>query len=630
VAAGEPRPVGRLFASLVLAAGIAVAYAPVAGFDYINFDDDRYVTANPIVRGGLSWSGVARTVTETHAALWHPLTSLSHMADVTLFGLRPGPAHVVNVLFHAAGTVACFLVLAALTGRTGPSAVVAMLVAWHPTRVESVAWISERKDVLSMLLFWATLGAWLAYVRRPGLPRFLVALACFTAALLAKSMVVTLPVVLLLLDFWPLARLHLGWRRLLREKLPFVALAAVAAAITYQVQASGGAVATGELVSPGQRIANAIVASVRHLGLVAWPSGLAVFYPYRVWPTPTVLLAAGVLAALTAGAIAARQRAPWVAMGWCWYLATLFPVSGIVQAGSQSMADRFSYLPSVGLAVALVWSAAALAERARTPAWLLAGSAAAVGALLLGLSRRQVMTWRDSETVSRHTLAVTGDNYLAENLLGEALAAQGRFDEAAGHYAASVRLNPRFAEGQNNVGNSLLRAGRPEAAEPYFRRAIALDPRLAEPHNGLGSMLADRGDDIGAATEFRAALAVRPDYPEARVNLAHTLRRQGDFAGSVAFYRQVIAQRPDWLDARTGLAQALLGMGQVVEAEDLLRNIVTQAPERLDAAFYLAAVTAERGATDEARALLGELLRRAPDFEPARALLSQLDAGPPR
>jgi len=574
-----------------LVAGVLVAYAPVGGFDFVNFDDPQYVTANPIVRDGLSWRGVGWIVVHPHAKLWHPLTSLSHMADVTLFGVRPGPAHLVNVALHAAGTVACFLVLAALTGRVGPSAAVAMLVGWHPARVESVAWIAERKDVLSMLFAWGTLGAWLAWVHAPTRRRFVLALACFAGALLSKSMMVTLPGVLLLLDFWPLDRLQLGWRKLLGEKMPFAILAAVCAVVTYHVQASGGAVATGDLVPLGQRLGNATVAYVRYLGLLAWPSGLAIFYPYRVWPAPTVALAAAALAVLTLGALAVRQRAPWVTMGWLWYACTLLPVSGIVQAGSQSMADRFAYLPSIGLAIALVWSVAAVPS-ARAPAWGLAGVTLAVGALLLGLSRRQVMTWRDSETVFAHALAVTGDNYLAHNQLGEALAAQQRFAEAAPHYEASARLNPAYPEAQNNLGNVKLRLGLFAEAEPYFRRAAALDPTLAEPHNGLGTAFSARGDDTAAVAAFRAALARRPEYPEALLNLAHALRRQADFTASADAYRRVVAWRPDWLDARVGLARALAGLGRIGEAEATLR----------------------------------EVLRLDPGFTPARELLGQLEA----
>jgi Flp pilus assembly protein TadD len=575
-----PGPSARLVFAAGLAAGVLVAFAPVGGFDFINFDDPQYVTANPVVRDGLTWHGVGWILVHPHAKLWHPLTSLSHMADVTLFGMRAGPAHLVNVALHAAGTVACFLVLTALTGRVGPSAAVAMLAGWHPTRVESVAWIAERKDVLSMFFAWVTLGAWLAYVRRPSRRRFATALAAFAGAVLSKSMMVTLPGVLLLLDFWPLDRLRLGWRRLLGEKVPFALLAGACAAVTYHVQASGGAVAGADVVPLGVRLANATVAYVRYLGLLAWPSGLALFYPYRVWPPSTVAVAAATLVALTVGAVAARRRAPWVTVGWLWYVFTLLPVSSIVQAGSQSMADRFVYLPSIGLAIALVWSVASLASPPRVPGAMLGGASLALAALLLALSRRQVMTWRDSETVFAHALAVTGDNYLAHNHLGEALAAQQRFAEAAPHYMESVRLNPAYPEAQNNVGNTKLRLGLFAEAEPYFRRAAALDPALAEPHNGLGTVLSARGDDAGATIEFRAALARRPEYPEALLNLAHALRHQGDFSASADAYRQVVAWRPEWLDARVGLARALSGLGRLDEAEATLRATL-----RLDPGF---------------------------------------------
>jgi tetratricopeptide (TPR) repeat protein len=500
-----------------------------------------------------------------------------------------------------------------------------MLFAWHPARVESVAWIAERKDALSVLLAWATLGAWGAYVRRPHLARFAATLGLFTASVLAKSMMVTLPLVLLLLDAWPLGRLGRGWRPLVREKLPFLAIAAMCAAVTYHVQAAGGAVAPVDAVGWGQRLANATVAWVRHLGLLAWPAGLAIFHPYRIWPAPVVAAAGATMVALSLGALAAWRRAPYVTVGWLWYVVTLLPVSGILQAGSQSMADRFTYLPSVGLAIAVVWTIVEHGPASRRARATLGVAAAALGVVLLAQSRRQVQTWRTSETVFRHALAVTADNYLAHNHLGEALAADRRHDEAMPHYVEAVRLNPRYPEAQNNLGNALARAGRAAEAEAYYRRAIALDPALPEAHNGLGAVLAERGDLGGAVTEYRAALAERPDYPEALGNLGAALRRQGDFAGAVRAYRRTTALRPEWLDARVGLARALAGLGRHADAEATLRDVLARAPDDPEATVYLAALLAERGAGAEARAALDAVLRRQPDFAPARELRRQLE-----
>jgi Flp pilus assembly protein TadD len=575
---------------LVLVGGVLAAYAPVGGFGFINFDDPQYVTANPVVRQGLTAESVGWILVNPHAKLWHPLTSLSHLLDVTLFGLDPGPPHLVNVALHAAGTWACFVVLLALTGRFWPSAVVAMLFAWHPARVESVAWIAERKDVLSTLFAWATLGAWVAYVRAPSRARYALVFTALTAAVLAKSMLVTLPAVLLLLDVWPLARARLGWPTLLVEKLPFAVLAVACAAVTYYVQQSGGAVAPDELLGLGQRVGNATVAYVRYLGLLVWPTGLAIFYPYRAWSPSTVAIAASVVGALTLGALAVRRTAPYVTIGWLWYLITLFPVSGIVQAGSQSMADRFTYWPSVGLALALVWTLADHAPLQRLPRLAVPTLVAMLGMALLGLTRRQVLTWRDSETVFRHAIAVTGDNYLAQNQLGEALAAQQRHEEAAPHYEESARLNPTYPEAQNNLGNVRLRRDEAAAAEGFYRRAISLDATMAEPHNGLGTVLARRDDLAGAAAEFRAALALRPDYPEALANLGDALLRLGDFSGAADAYARTLAHRSEWLDVQVGLALALANLGRLREAHDQLRHV----------------------------------LARAPDFAPARALLAQL------
>jgi tetratricopeptide (TPR) repeat protein len=623
-----PRAALRALVSLALVAGVLVVYAPVREFGFINFDDPQYVTTNPVVRDGLSWSSVGWALTGPHAKLWHPLTSLSHLLDTTLFGVVPGPPHLGNVALHAASAWACFAVLLAMTGRFGPSAAAAMLFAWHPARVESVAWIAERKDVLSMLLAWATLGAWTAHVRRPSRGRLALAVFCCAASILSKAMMVSLPLVLLLLDGWPLGRLALGWKRLLAEKAPFFVLAGVSATITYVVQSAGGAVA-GDDLGLATRAANATVATVRYLGLLAWPVDLAIFYPYRSWPASTVALAAATLAGLTAAAFVVRHRLPYVTMGWLWYLVTLFPVSGIVQAGSQSMADRFTYLPSVGLAIALAWTLADAARALRLPAALPLALAAGTGVAMLVATRRQVETWRDSETVFRHAITVTGDNYLAENQLGEALAARGRLDEAAPHYERSLRLNPRFPEAHVNVANAFARRGETAAAEARYREALALDPRLPEAHNGLGVLLAQRGDHAGAAREYRAALAHRALYAEAQSNLGNALRHQGDFAGAAQAYEAALALQPGWLDARVGLARAQVGMGRAAEAEGTLRAVLAQDPGQVEAEFYLVLLLLDRGAVVEARERIGDVLRRRPDFEPARALLHELDGRSP-
>jgi len=573
----------RALVSLTLVAGVVLAYAPVRNAGFINFDDPQYVTANPVVRGGLSWPAVGWALAGPHAKLWHPLTSLSHLLDVTLFGVAPGPPHLVNVVLHAASAWACFAVLLHLTGRLGPSAAVAMLFAWHPARVESVAWVAERKDVLSMLLAWATIGAWTAYVRRPSRSRLALAVLCFAGSVLSKAMMVTLPLVLLLLDAWPLRRLDLGWKTLLREKAPFFLLAVVSALVTYHVQSAGGAVAGGDVLALPTRAANATVAAVRYLGLLAWPVDLAIFYPYRTWSTLEVALAAAALTTLTAGAVAVRRYLPYVTMGWLWYLATLFPVSGIVQAGSQSMADRFTYLPSVGLAIAVAWTVADCVRRFRLPMVLPVALTVLAGTAMLAGTRRQVLVWRDSETVFRHALAVTGDNYLAENHLGEALAARGRFDEAAPHYEASLRMNPRYPEARVNVANALARRGNADDAEAQYRQAIALDPNLPEAHNGLGVLLASRGDYAGAAQAYRAALALRPRYAEAQSNLGNALRNQGDFAGAIEAYEITIALQPGWLDVWIGLARAQAAMGRLQDAERTLRAVLARAPDDAEA-----------------------------------------------
>jgi len=543
--ADEPRaalPPDALLVAAALVAGILVVYAPVRTFDFVSFDDPQYVTDNPDVAGGLTLRSIGWAFTAAYAANWHPLTWLSHMLDVSLFGLDPGPHHVTNVLLHVASSLLLYALLRTLLPSRRASAFVALVFALHPLRVESVAWVSERKDVLSTLFWMLTLRAYVGWVRRPGRGRYALVVVLFALGLMAKPMLVTLPVVLLLLDWWPLRRLPTvpGWRdvaALVPEKLPLVALAAGAAAATVYAQHSFGAMVTLDKIPPFARLANAAVSYVRYVGATLWPADLAIFYPYRPWPGGVVWTAVLALAGASAAAIACARRYPYVLVGWLWYLVTLLPVIGLMQVGSQAMADRFTYVPQIGLLLVV-----ALAASDAIASGVVLGVATAAIALACTIaSARQVRYWRDTETLFDHALAVTRDNYLAHLSLGEALVRQHRFDEARPHYLEALRLNPASAGAHLNVGNMLIRDGHDDQAEPQLREALRIKSDFPEAQNSLGLLLTRRGRGDEAIHYYRAALAARPSYAEAHDNLGAALRSRGDYAGAAAEYRAALA-----------------------------------------------------------------------------------------
>jgi protein O-mannosyl-transferase len=539
--AGAERPpeaTARL-RSLGLALGLAVltvlVFAPVVGNDFVTLDDPAYVTGNRQVRRGLTAEGFVWAWGAEVAANWHPLTLLSHMLDCELYGLDPGGHHLTSLLLHAANAVLLFAVWRRLTGAAARSAVVAALFAVHPLHVESVAWVAERKDVLSGFFFLLTLAAWAGWVRRPTRSRYLLALLAFVLGLLAKPMLVTLPLVLLLLDVWPLERLPRGapaaevrraLGRLVREKLPFFVAALAASVVTLFTQRE--AMFPLAALPPTQRVANALLAYAAYLGDTVWPQGLTVFYPLPpAQPVWRVALAAALFATLTGAALARLRRAPWLAVGWLWFAGMLLPVIGLLQVGSQGRADRYTYLPSIGLFAALVWEVCELALRRKRPARgpgatraALAGAALLAIASLAVAARAQVATWRDSLTLFQHALAVTERNLLAEMRVGTELGRRGDHAGAERHLRAAVRIAPGAPRPQAALGRWLHERGRPGEALPHLRQASRLRPRDARLHLRLGIVLAELGRTAEARAHFRRALELNPGLEGARRRLA--------------------------------------------------------------------------------------------------------------
>ena len=548
-----------VWVSLGLLAAVAVAYWPVRGFGFVRFDDPLYVTENPYVLAGLTGRGLQWAFTSGHAANWHPVTWLSHMLDVALFGVDAGAHHAVSVLLHVATSALLFVVLLRMTGSAWPSLLVAALFALHPLHVESVAWIAERKDVLSALFWMLTLWAYDRYVRDPGPRRFAWVLLAFALGLMSKPMVVTLPFVLLLLDVWPLRRLS-PWptwaslRPLLREKLPLFALSAASATITVLAQSRGGAVASSARLPLTERVGNAAISYVAYVQKTLWPDHLAAYYPYPR-PTPSVLAAISALALLiaTVSAVWIGRRRPYVLVGWLWYLGTLVPVIGIVQVGTQAMADRYAYLPLIGLFVVLAWALHDLVEAnpsRRLPVLIAAG---ALVVACTAITRGQVRHWESSETLWTHALAVTRGNYAAHTYLGNALASAGNVDSAIAEYTEALRLNPDFPEAHNNLGPALASRGETDAAIAHFTAALRLRPNYADAHNNLGVALASRGRLEEAIAQYREVLRIDPEHAHAHGNLGLALYTLGRAAEAQRQLSLALQRNPSRQDVRAAL-----------------------------------------------------------------------------
>jgi hypothetical protein len=474
---------------LALTALTMAVFHPVVNYDFVDYDDDVYVTNNLDVQGGLTVDGIARALTSTRSNHWHPLTWMSLQLDVDLFGLSARGFHLTNLVLHAANVLLLFTVLTSMTGNAGRSAAVAALFAVHPLRVESVAWVTERKDVLSTLLWLTTTGAYVSYTRLPGCRRYLSVLALFILGLMAKPMLMTLPFTLLLFDWWPLRRFafaHPGTdavranRRLVGEKAPFVALAIASGVVSLVAQHLGGGLKSGEYLGLGERIGLAVNCAVVYLWKTVWPVNLSVFYPLPAHGLPAELLAAegAFIATLTLASFVVARRHPYLLVGWLWYLVTLVPTTGVIQLGSYSYADRYTYVPSIGLYLGAVWwiadvcSSVARARLARV-AFALVVLVAAL------LSWRQVRVWRDSIALWEHAKTATADNYFLRTHLGLSYQRAGRLKEAEAELAAAVELRPDMAIARDNLGLLELARGKPVEAEARFREAIERDPHSA-------------------------------------------------------------------------------------------------------------------------------------------------------
>ncbi len=543
---------------LVLLVGIL--YAPSGGFDSLDFDDAEYVYANPNVLGGLTRSGIGWALTAFHSANWHPLTWISHMLDVQLFGPRPGAHHLVNAAFHAGSAIILLLVLRAATSAFWPSALVAALFAVHPLNVESVAWISQRKSVLSTLFLFLAIGAYVSWTRRGGARRYLTVALLLALGLLAKPMLVSAPLLLLVLDFWPLAR---GRPRLL-EKVPLFALAAAAGAATILAQSKWKAMAPGANYAIGMRISNALVSCVTYLRDAIWPAALACFYPHpatlgeRIGLVPTAG-AAVLLIAITALAVAARRSRPWLLFGWAWYLISLAPVIGLVQAGSQARADRYTYVPMIGIFVAVVWELSSRVRDRTAARQVAAAVASVVLAAFTVVAFVQVGTWRDGASLYTRALGVTKSNWLASNNLGNFWLGHDDPRRALAAFEEAARMKPDYDQAYYNEGVALMALSRPAEAVQAYRESLRLDPSNTDGWVNLGFALLTLRRVPEGLQAYETALSQRPDDPMALHGAAVARATLGDSRRALEYLgrlQRVDPSRASELRRDLGLARS--------------------------------------------------------------------------
>jgi tetratricopeptide (TPR) repeat protein len=613
---------------LVLA--VAAVFGQSVSHDFVNIDDDSYVCANTHVIYGFSFDGIVWAFTHRHSGNWHPVTWLSHMLDCQFYGLWPGGHHLTNVVVHATTVVLLFLVLRTTTGQIWPSAFVAALFAVHPLRAESVAWVAERKDVLAGLFFVGTIGTYVSYIRRPfSIVRYLAVVFCFALGLMAKPMLVTLPALLLLLDYWPLGRLasredppDRGQTiRVLIEKLPLLALTVVSVGTTLWAQQ--GAMMALEKLPLLHRLGNAAVAYSAYLGKLAWPFDLAALYGQGMEESLSGLAVVGSLALLSIVSVVTVvlwRSHPYLLVGWLWYLGMLVPVIGIVQVGVQTMADRYTYLPQIGVGIALAWGGTAILRAVPYGRFLGGIAAGLLLAALTACACRQTSTWRNSETLWNHALLCNPNNYRAHCLLGGSYFLCGRTAEAIAHYQAALRLCPEYTLAYCRLGEALLYSGRTAEAVDLFRQALRIDPDRFEAHYRLGAVAARAGHMAEAAEHLQKALRVAPpslEAAEAHVAFGDVLTNLGRFAEAIEHCRDALQMKPNDPEACFHLARALFNSGQTGEAIEQYRQAVRLKPDYSSAYNNLGNALLKLGRIEEAAQQYEQAVRVQPDYTTA-------------
>ncbi|UCF42748.1 MAG: tetratricopeptide repeat protein [Planctomycetota bacterium] len=627
---------------LLIYAGLAVitvvAFEQVRLNEFIGYDDNQYVVDNPQVKAGITHKSLLWAFTSTRASNWHPLTWLSHMLDCELFGLNPCGHHLMNLFFHLANTLVLFWVFNRMTGAVWRSAFVAAAFSIHPLRVESVAWVAERKDVLSGLFCMLTMAAYVRYAERPSVRRYLPVFLALGLGLMAKPMLVTLPFVLLLLDYWPLQRLH--WyrrsqveellegesgtvtyqraspRRLILEKIPLFGVAAASSAITFVIQQGKGAVRWGETFPLSGRMSNALVCYISYIIKMIYASRLAVLYPHPGDSLPVwqVVVSLVLLAVLSTGIIYWGRRRRYLLVGWLWYLGTLVPVIGLVQVGVQAMADRYAYLPSIGIFIMIAWGAFDLVAKWRYRRIGLGITAGIVLAVLLICTRAQVRYWQNNLTLFGHTLEVTENNYVMHSNYGGALFEEGRFDEALAHFNEALRINPKYADARRNAGIVLLRQGKIDEAVAAFAEVLSYRGDWPITHNYLGLAYAQRGEFDLAVQNYNAALRLKPNYVEALKNLGIALKEQGKTNEAISKWVKALEFEPDNPDVHYNMGLVVAEQSRYEQAIHHFNITLAAKPNWPEAHHNLGAACYLQGKLDLAAKHCSEAIRLSPDY----------------
>ncbi|MBT3921214.1 MAG: tetratricopeptide repeat protein [Nitrospina sp.] len=615
----------RIAVCLFLVAITFLSYWQVVDHGFLNFDDARYVTENTHITKGLTREGMIWAFTHSYASNWHPVTWLSHMFDFEFYGLEPSGHHLTNLLFHITNALLLFGILLKMTGAVWRSGLVAILFALHPLNIESVAWIAERKNVLSTFFWFLTLWAYFAFVEKKSIGKYLLVVFFLALGLMSKPMLVTLPFVLLLLDFWPLKRwgdtaIHKEtFARLILEKIPLFILVAMASVTTYMVQKGGGAVRSTEFSSLYFRIANALVSYLEYLEKLVWPQGLSIFYPHpgNALPFWKALVGLVVLVGVTIWAVRRIWQAPYLAVGWFWYLGTLVPVIGIVQVGEQAMADRYMYIPMVGIFIAIVWG---LSESIKINKYKLLPILVVIP-LLTALTWAQLSHWKSSASLFKHAISVTENKspsfVIAYNNFGHALASEHRYEEAVEQFQQAIKINPYYSKAHNNLGYSLSELKRFDEAMEHYQHAINIETNYAEAYNNLANTLGQTGKLKESVAYYNEAIRFKGDYAEAYFNLGVLLNRlgkteeaiiklekaleikpgfisahnhigsllgqRGDFAGAIAHYRQAINFDPEFAKAHNNLGSTLAQQGKFAEALAHFERAINIDPDYIDA-----------------------------------------------
>jgi len=596
----------RVLVCVLLVAVTLVVYWPVQDYDFIVLDDNLYIYENRYIQNGFSFDSLKWAFINTIAGMWIPVTWISFMVDSQLWGLSPGGLHIVNLFFHLANIAFLFFLLEKLTGDFWPSAFVATLFALHPIHVESVAWITERKDVLSAFFFFLTIGGYSRYVNQPGVIRYFITFLFFAMGLMAKPMLVTLPFVLLLLDYWPLERFKFGqiihhsnrsktyhFFYLVFEKIPFLIFTVLVSVLTYLGTKGVGGIASLESLPVDVRVTNALAYYLKYIGKLLYPANLSVLYPHpNTASWFSIVGTSGLLLGMTWVFIRKARTYPFSIVGWLWYLGMLFPVIGLVHAGTQGMADRFAYLPFIGLYIAIAWSVPALSAGLSHRKTGIAVLSAIVLSIFITTTWHQVHLWENSISLFRHTLKHTDNNYLIHNNLGTVLQEQGNIDDAIKHYREALRIQKDYVSAYDNLGMALLEQGNIDEAIEHFQEALRIEPDFEKAHNSLGIALQKQGNIGDAIEHYREALRIKPDYVKAHNNLGITLQKQGNIDEAIEHFQEALRIEPDFEKAHYNLGLALQKQGNIDDAIEHYREVLRIKPDyvlahnNLGIAFY--------------------------------------------